>query len=85
MEKSKKLLEAEMTIMRARLEITERLAREEIARLERENKDLRRPGFIIDAFCKILGITKAELLADSNLRWEDKLKKALLENSVATK
>lgn len=43
------------------------------------------PSFIIDAFCKILGITKEELLADSNFEWEEKLKRALLENRVVTK
>lgn len=43
-------------------------------------KKMTQPGFVVDAFCGILGITREELLADSNFQWEEKLKQALLEN-----
>jgi hypothetical protein len=44
-----------------------------------------RSHFVINAFCTILGITKEELLSDSNLRWEEKLKQALSDNHVLRK
>lgn len=39
-------------------------------------------GFIVDAFCEVLGITREELLVDSNFQWEEKLKQALSDNRV---
>lgn len=47
MEKSAEILEAEMTILQARLEITEQEAHKEIARLEQENKALKARNTVI--------------------------------------
>ena len=45
-------------------------------------KKMTQSGFVVDAFCGIVGITREELLADLNFKWEEKLKQALLENNA---